>query len=372
MNAKRNILVLLTPGFAASEADSSCLPMLQALVRALVRKAPTVEIRVLALHYPFEPGTYELFGATVQAFGGRNRGGFGRWQRARAVRAALDSLHHYGKIAGIISCWYGEAADHGSSFAGTYGVPHYCWMLGQDARVNNPWPRRLQLPGSALVALSASIQAQCASAHGVSPRCIIEPGVEAAASLLTVERACLLLGVGSLIPLKRWTVFLQVAAALMPAFPKLRVIVTGAGPELARLQALSTRLGLDEVVTFAGALPHQDVLTIMQQARLLLHPSEYEGYSGVCQEALSVGTPVVSFCAPHADLPAGWTWVKTIDEMIQQASLYLNNPDGVKPVVASIDECAQRWLEIFGLHRPDRIVINPEAIASGEKLSLNR
>ncbi|RYY91733.1 MAG: hypothetical protein EOO11_22295, partial [Chitinophagaceae bacterium] len=147
-------------------------------MRAWKCRAPALEVLVLALHYPFRAARYTCFGATVQAFGGRNRGGLYRWRRASSVQSVLTEAQQAQGIAGIISCWYSEAAAIGSTFARKHGIPHYCWLLGQDARAGNPWPRRLKLPAGELVALSGFLQETFSGNHSVRPTRVIEPGVE--------------------------------------------------------------------------------------------------------------------------------------------------------------------------------------------------
>ncbi|RYY86049.1 MAG: glycosyltransferase [Chitinophagaceae bacterium] len=369
MSPRRNILVLITPGFASSEAESSCLPLQQALVRAWQRVAPWLDVRVLALHYPFQEGTYAFSGATVHAFAGRNRGGLARWKRRGNVLRTLAKLKREHNVRGIVSCWYGEAAALGSAFARRHGVPHFCWLLGQDARAANDWPRRLRLREQELVALSQTVRDECAMAHGVRPAHVITPGVDAHVSSESIERRELLVGVGSLIPLKRWPVFLQVVSMLKERHPSLEAVLIGEGPELADLQRQAKMLRLEGVVHFTGALPHEQVLQWMRKARLLIHPSEYEGYSGVCQEALTQGTPVVSFCSPGATLPGGWFAVDSVEAMTKRASSLLMQPCGIPAQGFPVDETAKQWLVLLGIYSDDNTLRSPAAIAPGEKCS---
>ncbi|TCZ70613.1 glycosyltransferase family 4 protein [Flaviaesturariibacter aridisoli] len=346
MENKRNLIVLITPGFAASEDDSSCLPLQQALVRAWLRLAPGCTVAVLALHYPVHDGRYRVFGADVYPFNGRNRGHLRRWQRARSVYRCLDALHQEYHIRGIVSCWYGEAAALGNRFAHCHGLQHFCWLLGQDARAANPWPRRLRLPAGALVALSESLRATFAQHHGIRPAHVISPGVEPFQRVTDTSRTIDILGVGSLIPLKRWTVFIRIVGRLQAGRPGLRAVIAGAGPEECALRRQVEALGLSGHLLFAGELPHAAVLRLMAQARVLLHPSEYEGYSGVCQEALTVGTPVVSCCSPGGEDRRFWQTGCTEDALQQLVGAWLSE-NGIPPQRFSIDDTAHQWIALF-------------------------
>ena len=80
MNHEEQALIILTPGFSASEADSTCLPMQQHFVRTLKKLYPHLNIIVLSFQYPFHKSSYKWFTVTVLPFNGRNRGGVtGLW-----------------------------------------------------------------------------------------------------------------------------------------------------------------------------------------------------------------------------------------------------------------------------------------------------
>ena len=53
MKKKLDTLVILSPGFAANEADTTCLPPMQLFVKALKEICPGLNIIVIAFQYPF-------------------------------------------------------------------------------------------------------------------------------------------------------------------------------------------------------------------------------------------------------------------------------------------------------------------------------
>ena len=75
-----NTVVLLTPGFAASEDDTTCLPLQQSFVRRLKTIYPELNIEILAFQYPYFIGTYKWHGINVMTFNGKNKGGIPRWR----------------------------------------------------------------------------------------------------------------------------------------------------------------------------------------------------------------------------------------------------------------------------------------------------
>jgi len=73
----------------------------------------------------------------------------------------------------------------------------------------------------------------------------------------------------------------------------LPLIIVGDGPLRARLEARST--GAAGRISFAGQLPHSQVVELMQAATLVILPSEcYEGLPVTLMEALACGAPLAA------------------------------------------------------------------------------
>ncbi|HRH70979.1 MAG TPA: glycosyltransferase family 4 protein [Flavobacteriales bacterium] len=70
-------------------------------------------------------------------------------------------------------------------------------------------------------------------------------------------------------------------------------VIVGAGPQLDRLKALASRLGIDDRVTFTGELPWRDGLKQFQQADVLVHPSLHDSGGFVLLEAMEMRKPVI-------------------------------------------------------------------------------
>ncbi|MFL5809274.1 MAG: hypothetical protein ACJ749_07105, partial [Flavisolibacter sp.] len=151
-------LIILTPGFAASTTDSTCLPMHQDFVRILKELYPRLKIIILSFQYPYKSGAYELFGATVISFNGRNHGGIRKLILRRKISNMLLNIHRKGKIIGLLSFWYGECALEAKIYANKHVISHHCWILGQDARKANRYPVKITPSPEELVALSDFIQ----------------------------------------------------------------------------------------------------------------------------------------------------------------------------------------------------------------------
>ena len=324
MSNKPKVLVILSPGFAASEEDSSCLPMQQAFVRAVSKVYEDVGIVVLSFHYPFVKKRYDWFDARVVSFNGKNRGGIQRILLRRNVSRVLEKMHQEKEIVGLLSFWLGECAMIGKVFAEKKQLRHFCWILGQDARKGNKYVSSLSIKGDELIALSDSLQEEFERNFGIRPEKVIPPGIEMRA-ISNEPRDIDLLAVGSLIPLKQFELFLDTVAKIGKAMPGIKATLAGHGPEFKRLMRMASALGIVETVSFMGSIGHDDVLKLMSRAKVLLHPSSYEGYSGVCQEALSCGAHVISFCRAMNEDTRQWHVVKTKEEMVEKAIAILKD-----------------------------------------------
>jgi glycosyltransferase involved in cell wall biosynthesis len=107
-------------------------------------------------------------------------------------------------------------------------------------------------------------------------------------------RAPKILYVGRLAPEKGVDVLVR-ATQIVARRTNVRLRIVGAGRERGRLLGLVHRLGLDDLVEFAGLVPWgEHLFGEMRMATCLVLPSLSEGYPRVILEALSQGTPVVA------------------------------------------------------------------------------
>jgi D-inositol-3-phosphate glycosyltransferase len=127
------------------------------------------------------------------------------------------------------------------------------------------------------------------------------PGAQPAARAeLGLGDEAVMLYVGRIQRLKGIELAIRAAEQLRPALDRpLRFLVAGgaSGPdgdvEVARLRALAAELALDDVVTFAGPVPHERLPVYYQAADVLVVCSHSESFGLAALEAHSCGTPVV-------------------------------------------------------------------------------
>jgi glycosyltransferase involved in cell wall biosynthesis len=239
----------------------------------------------------------------------------------------LNRLKKEDTIKGLMSFWGGEAALVGHRFGKKFDISHHCWLQGQDAKKENHYIRWIRPEASELIAISDFVQSEFTKNHFIKPQYVIPLGIDPREfPLQNGNRDIDILGAGSLIPLKRYEIFIQVVGRLKPRFPHIKAVLCGKGPEEAKLKQLINEAGLQNNIILKGELAHPDLLHQMKRARLFLHTSVYEGFGTVCTEALYAGTSVISFCKPMNAVITNWHNVRTLEEMEQIAGEILNDP----------------------------------------------
>lgn len=350
MNRADKTLVILTPGFAKDETDTTCLPLQQQLVKVLQENDPQLNIIILSFQYPYHTTKYRWLTSTVFPFNGQNKGGIARLLLRRKLNSALKKIHSQTPIYGLLSFWYGECALVGHRFASKYDLKHFCWILGQDAKKENKYPRRASLRSGELIALSDFLQTEFERNHGIRPAHLISAGINTKLfNTNKKEKDIDIIGVGSLIPLKQYDIFIETVSEIKKQIPGLKAMLIGNGPEKNKLKKIITQLGLQSNIILTGELPYHEVIERMQRAKVFLHPSSYEGFGVVSIEALYACCHVISFCKVMNREIEQWHIVKSKEEMAEKAIFILNDPatQYKKVTFASIEEVAKKMMDLF-------------------------
>ena len=350
MKNEAETLIILTPGFPENEADTACIPPQQLFVKALKEVCPGLNIIVITFQYPFTAKEYQWNGIKVIALGGQNKGSLQHlltWTKAWFVLQKLNKQH---KLIGLLSFWFGECAYVGSKFAKYNVLGHYSWILGQDAKRGNKYFKRVKPKGDELIALSDFIAKEVRVNHGVTPLNVIPVGIDTSLfDKVAKDRKIDVLGAGALIPLKQYDIFINAVSFLKETFPDIKAAICGKGPELENLKALAASKGLNDNLSFLGELPHSRVLALMQESKVFLHPSNYEGFGAVISEALYAGAHVVSFCKPMNKDFRHHHVVRDLVEMNAELLAILKNKknDQESVLVFSIQQIAKNVISLF-------------------------
>ena len=108
------------------------------------------------------------------------------------------------------------------------------------------------------------------------------------------DTAPYVLFIGNLKKEKGVVELLQAFALIHQQFPTLVLKYVGGGAMLAELQSLAKHANLLDKIEFAGVKPHEQLPSILANARILALPSYNEGVPNVVLEAMASGTPVVA------------------------------------------------------------------------------
>ena len=291
---QRKTLIVVTPGFPESEADTTCLPAFQQFVSLLKKTEYT--IIVVSLHYPFKKKRYFWNGIPVIAIGGSNKGRFiGIRTRFLAYRTLLK-LHQENELIGILSLWCIDSALVANRFSLKYQVKHFIWIIGQDAKQSNGYVKRVNPLAKQLIAMSDFLKMEFYKNHNVLPQHVVTNGINELVfePLNTSDRPIDVFGAGNLTSLKNYELFIELIAEVVKHHPQLVVKIAGKGEQEVYLNDCIVTHNLQNNLQLIGEVKHDEVLKLMNQSKIFLHTSQYEGNSTVLMEALYNGCEVVS------------------------------------------------------------------------------
>ena len=92
---------------------------------------------------------------------------------------------------------------------------------------------------------------------------------------------------------KQVNILLSALAICLQSKPNIRAIFVGDGPSRAELDRMVSALGIDSAITFVGNQPSEAIPDFLNQSRIFMMASAFEGLPVAMLEALSCGVPVV-------------------------------------------------------------------------------
>ena len=284
----------ISPGFAADENDSTCIPSLQLLALAL--KTKEINLDILTIGFPFTSTAYTWNTISVKSGYGAN----GKWLRwlnwIRVYQYGLK-LHKEKNYDIIHSFWLGPAWLVGKWLSKKCQLPHITTLMGQDALKSNKYSILLTATDMTNIVAVSSFQAnECYKAHKQRPAKIIEWGIHPDELIINsnTERNIDIIGCGSLIKLKNWNLWVETVSGIIDQNKSIKAIIIGDGPEKSKIHNLILSLGKQDNIKILEPKPRKEVLNLMSQAKILLHTASYESYGFVLLEAYAMGCKIVS------------------------------------------------------------------------------
>lgn len=347
-NIKHKHVLILTPGFPENEKDNVCIPALQIYLKALSEKKEPYKISVITFQYPFNKAKYRWNGIDIYAMKGRNRKGLFSLMLWIRVFLIFIKIHKANKVHLVHSFWYTQCALVGSIISAFYKVKHVCTFMGQDALAPNNYAK-LILKRPVVVALSDFHAKTISESLNIKPDIIIPWGLESVVKPATCnERKIDVLGIGSLIPVKNYSLFVEIIAELIKKNKELKCLIIGNGPEYNLLKKKIEQLNLFDNLELKGEIQREEVLQYLDQSKVLLHTSGYESFGMVFIEALAAATKIVSkpIGCYQQDI-AGW---KVGENQIQLKEAILELLEDEKKVANTffdIDETVKKYLKVY-------------------------
>jgi glycosyltransferase involved in cell wall biosynthesis len=150
------------------------------------------------------------------------------------------------------------------------------------------------------------------------------------AQAVCAEERIELVSVGRLVEKKGFDTLIRAIALVRPAFPDVRAVIVGEGPEHSALAGLIAELELERNVTLAGALSHEDTLNLISACELFCLAAQpapdgdCDALPVVLREAMARATAVVS------------TRVAGIPETVDEQVGWLVVPRSPEPLAGAI------------------------------------
>lgn len=235
-----------------------------------------------------------------------------RFMELSSLRA-MRRIHRTWKPDAILSYWAHPDGAVAARFAKRWGIPSGVIVGGSDVLV---LPREDPKRGRSIVkALDAVDAVITVGAHlkdatarlGVPARkihvvfqgvdtAIFKPGSmsDARKKLGLPLEGKMLVAVGSLVPVKGIDVLLDALARLTKRRDDVRLCLVGDGAARKSLEERAAKLGLGDVVRFAGSVPQAELGDWYRAADLSVLASRSEGVPNVLRESLACGTPFVA------------------------------------------------------------------------------
>lgn len=105
---------------------------------------------------------------------------------------------------------------------------------------------------------------------------------------------------GRLLPYKNVNVLIEATGIIAKENPRISLTVIGEGPERKKLEHLSQKLGIEKNVRFLGFIENEDDLfSNIMASKVLVLPSEREGFGIIVLEANACGLPVITIDHPQ-------------------------------------------------------------------------
>ncbi|WP_299211984.1 glycosyltransferase family 4 protein [uncultured Aquimarina sp.] len=289
-------LLFITPLFPKNKDDDTIVPFIYQFCNYLDTNFDDLQIDIIALRYPDKKKEYSINSLKIYPVGG----GFKtKWNSVLVIsKALIKGIKLFGRTDydGILSFWYSDTAIVGNLLKLIFRVKHFTWLQGQDVKSNNKYLRLFRPTEDQLIVVGKNHQEVLKKHWGMTVKKIANVAVDTNTfpELNIEQRPIDIIGVGNLGALKNYSLFIEIILELKKVFKNINVIICGDGEEKEMLNTKIDSLGLRGNITLMGYVPNKKVRELLNDSKILLHTSQFEGNSMVVQEALYSGCKVIS------------------------------------------------------------------------------
>jgi glycosyltransferase involved in cell wall biosynthesis len=351
--SSRNRILLLVPGFPKDEDDSTCIPALQQHVYHFAKFSPDIHVGVIAFQYPYIKRKYSWYGIEVYPCGGEGRRRFGRLITWLTAIKYILRMHFNSKILLIHSFWLEECAFVGQLMSKILFVKHIASIMGQDALQSNLYLKYLSHSSMIITAGSYNAADIFYNSTGHRVNAIIPIGLDIenfSTKMKKQIRKIDILGVGSLMVLKNYRLFIEIIWELAKNFPEINAAIIGDGVEHDQLKHMIIENGLENNIELLGQLSRPETIEYMYQSRIFLHTSKYESQGYVFLEALYCGLTVVCFDVGFVEKSERMLVCSGKSEMVENLKRILKQKLTCQPILLkSINETVNEFNHIYKL-----------------------
>lgn len=108
-----------------------------------------------------------------------------------------------------------------------------------------------------------------------------------------VKEGFQVISIGRLVNWKGFDMGIEAFKLLNLEFPDSKYIICGDGPEKGNYLNLIRKLNLEEAVTLTGHIPRNEILDMLMESSVLVHPSLHDSGGWACLEGLAASIPVI-------------------------------------------------------------------------------
>jgi glycosyltransferase involved in cell wall biosynthesis len=187
-----------------------------------------------------------------------------------------------------------------------------------------------------IIAVSEQTKREFTHSMRVSPRrvTVVHHGISETFRDLRLERGKVVGYVGDINPRKRIDLLIKAFGQVRSRHPDSKLLIIGKNiaeylsVELQLLKTMVTGLGLQDSVIFVGHVSDIELVRLYNSMKVLVMPSEYEGFGFPILEAQRCGTPVIvrNGARISEEISRFAAHVDSTEDLADEISLFLSSP----------------------------------------------